>query len=94
MDGNQIKGLERQDSFGPLIGEGDGPQVLGQGEPKSVNTPTLIERGLSVCSNKIHSVPFITPGSIPMERFRVRSLPFDQEPPLLLNGDMFFIMIE
>ncbi|KAL8259706.1 hypothetical protein R6Q59_027659 [Mikania micrantha] len=56
-----------QNSFGPLTGKGDGPQVLGQGEPKSVNTPTLMERGLPVCSNKIHSVPFIKSGSIPIE---------------------------
>ncbi|KAD7479988.1 hypothetical protein E3N88_03124 [Mikania micrantha] len=48
-------------------GKGDGPLVLGQGELKSVNTPTLMERGLPVCSYKIHSVPFIKSGSIPME---------------------------
>ncbi|KAL8239920.1 hypothetical protein R6Q59_016487 [Mikania micrantha] len=56
-----------QTSFGLLTGKGDGPLVLGQGEPKSVNTPTLMDRGLIVCSNKIHSVPFINSGSIPME---------------------------
>ncbi|KAD4888011.1 hypothetical protein E3N88_20084 [Mikania micrantha] len=56
-----------QTSFGLLTGKGDGPLVLGQGEPKSVNTPTLMERGLPVCSNKIHSVPFLNSGSIPMK---------------------------
>ncbi|KAD3068093.1 hypothetical protein E3N88_35973 [Mikania micrantha] len=56
-----------QTSFGLLTCKGDGPLVLGQGEPKSVNTSTLMERGLPVCSNKIHSMPFINSGSIPME---------------------------
>ncbi|KAD6795768.1 hypothetical protein E3N88_06664 [Mikania micrantha] len=48
-----------QNCYGPLIG--DGPQVLDQGEPKSV-THKLTERVLPVCSNNIHSVLFTTPG--------------------------------
>ncbi|KAD3337462.1 hypothetical protein E3N88_32982 [Mikania micrantha] len=74
-----------QNSFGPLTGKGDGPQVLGQGEPKSVNTPTLMERGLPVCSNKIHSVPFIKSGSIPIEGSAIDSVEFPYKPLFLIS---------
>ncbi|KAD3640471.1 hypothetical protein E3N88_29694 [Mikania micrantha] len=37
-----------QHNFGPL--PGDGPQVLGQGEPKWVHTPQLTKQRVSVCS--------------------------------------------
>ncbi|KAL8238280.1 hypothetical protein R6Q59_019361 [Mikania micrantha] len=50
---------------GPLTDVG--PQVLGQGEPKSLNTPKLIERGFPVCSDNSRSMPFTKPGLIPME---------------------------
>ncbi|KAD2393124.1 hypothetical protein E3N88_40101 [Mikania micrantha] len=56
-----------QTFFGPLTSKGDGLPVLGQGKPKNVTTPTLMERDLPVCSNKLHFLPFIKSG--------VRSLP-------------------
>ncbi|KAD4584142.1 hypothetical protein E3N88_21743 [Mikania micrantha] len=54
-------------SMGSGLLTANGPQVLGQGEPKSVNTPKLIERRFSVCSDNSRSVLFNKPGSMPIE---------------------------
>ncbi|KAD7480434.1 hypothetical protein E3N88_03570 [Mikania micrantha] len=72
-------------SIGSGLITDDGPQVLGQGKPKSVNTPNLTERGFPACSDNIHSVPFTTPSSIPMEEGNLRNFLLGDDE--IVNGE-------
>ncbi|KAD5960589.1 hypothetical protein E3N88_12061 [Mikania micrantha] len=70
-----------QHSSRPLTG--DGPQVLGQGEPKRVNEPKLTERRFSARSDNTHSVPFIKPGLLKMTRHKAHQ---HEEAVLMRRG--------
>ncbi|KAD4888012.1 hypothetical protein E3N88_20085 [Mikania micrantha] len=72
-----------QSNYGPVTC--DGPQVLGQGEPKRVNTPKLTKRGFPACSDNTESVPFTTPvHRYPASRLWVEPMP-ESKPFRLLD---------